>query len=473
MKKRFFVYIMIITLSMVGCGKKDSQEIEDKLSSLNNTESESSENSIEDGEIYNLPDSLSYEVNSKLNPGTVIKVDATVSVEQTDNISVYSIGYTPMDDAYIKKYGDMLFDNGEYEIIKPYGVSSMEELNVERNRATDIWNYYGGTKGAGRKLRFGPYLSVSVGPEDHIETIDMQIGEFQESDVVEYKEGQLLYEESYSDLEDVEISGEVLSKIAKLRGTVDGEEWELSACYMNEHHRLAYGLVIMTNVYTDTVISQYTGLNDLSTAWYGENKLDIDAARADAEEFLDKIGFEVVDNVHTYQIVTLVDEKEENDGYCFIFSPRYDDLPVAFLSNQYGLPSSANIVGLEQACVPEYIYVNITSEGIMDVSFTKGYDNLVEMTDDAILLDFDEIDLVAKQYIEENYPYYNTIGKVELKYVIACYGNEDYAVVPAWIYSRKDEGVDGRVTTCFGVNALDGSIIEFDYLSFGCGVWMY
>ncbi len=470
MRKKLFICMIMVVLTLSACGREDGDEIDNKISELNNTETIEEDTEYE---IYNMPESVSYEVTSNATGGRLTKVDATVSAQQTDNISVYSLSYTPMNDDYIRGYANKLFDNAEYEVVKPYEISSMEELNEERNRATDIWEYYGGKEGAGSKLRFGPFTSVSIGPEDHIAMIDSQIGKYQESDVVVYGEGQLLYEEDYYSYEDGDIDGEVISKETKLRGTVDGNEWELSACYINENNKLAYGFIVMTQVYTDTVISQYTGLNDLSTTWYGENKLDIDEAKADAEAFLDKLGFDKVDNIHTFQIVTKVDEKEVNDGYCFIFSPSYDNLPVTYLNNIYGFQNYAKVFGLEQGSIQEYIYVNITSEGIMDISFTKGYDNPVEMTDDAKLLDFEHIDIAAKKYLEEEYPFLTTIDKIELKYVMTYYGDEDYALVPAWIYSAKDDGSDGLYTTCFGVNALDGSIIEFDFVNYGFDIWLY
>ena len=169
-----------------------------------------------------------------------------------------------------------------------------------------------------------------------------------------------------------------------------------------------------------------------------------------------------------------VDDKEVNDGYRFIFAPRYDNLPVAFLNSTYvnDTPTYAKVSGLEQACFQEYIHVNITSEGIIEASFYKGYDQSEELTDDAELLSFDAVDVAAKKYIEESYPYVVTITNIDLKYVVTYYGEEDYALVPVWLYSTETE-VDGWSSTCFGVNALDGSIIEFGFKNYGIDVWSY
>lgn len=339
----------------------------------------------------------------------------------------------------------------------------------------DMWSYYGGVDGAGVKQHYGVYSPIAIGPEHNITMIEQQVSDFQESNVVEYKGNQLLYEESYQDFdEEGSITGEVIAKKAKVRGTVEGEEWELRGYSTNENNKHAYEVMVMYKVYTNTEITQCVGVNDFATSCYGNNLLDIDAARADAEEFLKKLGFDKIDNIHTFQLVAKVDDKEVNDGYRFIFAPRYDSLAVAFLSNSYvfDTPTYAKVYGLEQACFQEYIHVNITSEGIMEISFYKGYDEPVELTEDAELLSFEDVDIVAKKYIEESYPFLVTISNIELEYVVTYYGEEDYALVPVWLYSTEAD-VDGWDSSCFGVNALDGSIIEFGFKNYAVDVWSY
>lgn len=475
MSKRLFICIIMIMFCLSGCDNKEAQEIDDKLSSLNNSESGTSEDGDIESEIYSMPESVSYEVYGNQTDGRPTIVDAKVSATQTDDISVYSLSYTPMDDAYIKDYADKLFDNGEYTVIKPYEISSLEELNEERNHYMDIWSYYGGVDGAGVKQHYGVYSPIAIGPEHNISMIDQRVSEFQESNVVEYKDNQILYEESYEDFDDAgNISGEVIAKKAKVRGTVEGEEWELRGYSTNENNKHNYDVMIMYEVYINREVTQCVGVNDFATSCYGNNLLDIDAARADAEEFLKKLGFDKIDNIHTFQLVAKVEDKEVNDGYRFIFAPRYDSLPVAFLNNTYVLdtPTYARVYGLEQACFQEYIHVNITSEGIMEVSFYKGYDEPVELTDDAELLSFEDVDVIAKKYIEESYPFLVTISNIELEYVVTYYGEADYALVPVWLYSTEAD-VDGWDSSCFGVNALDGGIIEFGFKNYVFDVWSY
>ncbi len=472
MRKKLFVCV-IMMLALVGCNNKEGQEIDDKISSLNNTGTEISGEKTEE-EIYTMPETLSYEVTGK-QTNMVTRVEAQVFAEQTDDISVFNLSYTPMDDAYIKGFADKLFDDGEYKVIKPYEISSLEELNEERNHYIDIWNYYGGVDGAGVKLHYGVYAPIIIGLEHNITMIDQQVSDFQESNVVEYEDNQLIYEENYQSFDEAEsIDGEVIAKKAKLRGNVGGDEWELRGYSTNENNLHAYDVMVMYKVYTDTEVTYCTGVNDFTTSYYGNNMLDIDTARADAESFLKKLGFDKIDNIHTLELVAVVDDKEVRDGYRFIFAPRYDSLPVAFLNSfyVYDTPTYARVYGLEQACFQEYIHVNITSEGIIEASFYKGYDEPVELTDDAELLRFDDVDIAAKKYMEESFPFAVTISNVDLEYVVTYYGGEDYALVPVWLYST-DINLDGWGSTCFGVNALDGSIIEFGFKGYSDDVWTY
>ncbi len=476
MNKKILVTIVLILSLCAGCSKDKRDDVQDKLGQVQEENSGQAESTDLDANAsYTYPETVSYVSNPDI-PASRTTIDAKVIAETTEDIAVYGLSFVPIDDALVKSYADKLFDNGEYEVIKPFSICSEEELNAERNHAALVMEYYGEGDRTGQKYYKLPCPGLAYAPEDVINSIDHELSSYEESDYVELAEGQLLYEEIRESYEDTpEDSTTTRRSKTRLRGMVDGEEWDMSVQYVEPVGGAPYGVISMSNVYSDTFVWEYGSISDMNTMFFGENVVDIDEARQDAINALSKLGFEELDNIYTCSVVsvdscTLIEEGyyryegEKNNGYCFVFARRYGNLDVGYVAHGYGGLTITGVEGEELGNFQEYIYVTVTDDGIYNISFSTGYEITEKLSDESKLMDFDYINDAAIKFIEERPITYKYIGTIELKYVAIYYDDEGYALVPVWIYYDSMEGTiaANEPQARFGVNALDGSIVNFE-----------
>lgn len=475
MKKKFIAILLIVTLC-AGCGRENKDDIQDKYNQVQGENGGQAESSALDASAtYTYPETVNYVSNADI-PDQKTTIDANVMAETTENIGVYGLSFVPIDDALVKSYADKLFDNGEYEIIKPLDICNEEELNAQREHAVQLIEYYGGESRAGQKYYKLPCGTIPYAPEDLINSIDYELSKYEESNYVELAEGQLLYKETRESYEDTpEDSITTLKSKTRLRGKVDGEEWDMVVQYVEPVDGVPYGVISMSNVYIDSIVYDYKPINEMNTMFYGENVLDLEGARKDALSALEKLGFDEIDNIYTCNVITVDNytiadgamyyEGEKNNGYCFVFGRRYGNLDVGYVAHGYNNLELTKVHGEELGNFQEYIYVTVTDAGIYNISFSTGYEVAEKLSDNSNLLEFNYINDAAIKYIEDQPITYKNIGTIELKYITAYYENDGYALVPVWIYY---DSMEGEVSTDeprarFGVNALDGSIVDFEW----------
>ncbi len=473
MKKCRLCIILLCLLLATGCSKDKRDDVQDKINQVQSEDEAVEEGTALDASAtYSYPESVYYVQVANVANDQRTTIDAEVVAETTEGIGVYGLTYVPIDEALVKSYADKLFDNGEYEVIKPLGICSEEELNAERNHASLVLEYYGGQSRAGQKYYKLPCLTTQWAPEDIINNIDNELSEYEESDYVELPEGQLLYEETIEDNSDSSEDEAITNrKKIRLRGMVDGQEWDMVVQYVEPVGGIPYGVISMSNNYSDTILQGYMAIDDMSSMHYGENNVDIDEARQDAINALSKLGFEELDNIYTYNVLCadsytikmgdMVYDGTKKSGYCFIFARRYGNLDVGYVAHGAGSLTSTTVHGEEQGNIQEYIYVTVTADGIYNISFSTGYEITEKLSDDSKLMDFDYINDMAIKYIEERPITMIDIGKIELKYIATYYDEEGYALVPVWIYYNSMESSYDEPFSRFGVNALDGSIVDF------------
>lgn len=461
-----------------GCDKDKRNDVQDKLGQLQEENGEQEDATSLDATVsYTYPETVYYVSNADI-PDQRTIIDAKVIAETTEDIGVYGLSFVPIDDELVKSYADKLFDNGEYEVIKPLGICNEDELNAEREYAIMLMEYYGNGSRAGQKYYKLPCMTIPFAPEDLINNIDNELSNFEESDYVQLEEGQLLYQETREVYEDTpEDSITTRNSKIRLRGKVDGEDWCMNVQYANPAGGVPYGVISMSNVYSDTIVWSYEMINDMNTMFYGENIVDIDEARKDATDALRKLGFDEIDNIYTYNVIscdTYTTENgysectgEKNNGYCFIFARRYGNLDVGYLAHPYNSLTMTKVCGEEIGNYQEYMYVTVTDDGIYNISFSTGYQVTEKLSDSSNLIAFEEINNAAIRYIDERPIISADIGTIELKYVTIYYEGEGYALVPVWVYYYSMD-INKSVyyeepMARFGVNALDGSIIDFEW----------
>lgn len=292
---------ILITGSLSGCGKSGEDEISDSLESLQDTASSTNaDDSTADGGI---PNHLSYSVAS--NNGVSINVEADVISLGYQNAPIYEAEVIEVDDDLIAEYAEKLFDAASYDVIKPYSMFSEQELKDEQEFIYEQIN--------SRKNRFGSdrfYCDLL--------RIESYIRNYDESNVSELAEGQLIYKsDSYSS--------------AKLRGLIDGEQWELSYEAINGDEPQQ-----SIKFYTCEDIdwsSSTVSMDDEAVDKYGENLSTLETSQKSAVNMLERLGYENMEVIHTGQQLYEDYNESWTDGYKLVFARSIGTMQIGFKDN--------------------------------------------------------------------------------------------------------------------------------------------
>ena len=118
-------YILLVTslmLFLAGCKKEQATDIKEQVDNIDASE--------EEVEKIEVPEHVKYEVTGN-ETSNHLTVDADIILPESNNLPVYSMEALELSDEFIKGYADKLFDNGEYRIIKPYEICTLEEREEE------------------------------------------------------------------------------------------------------------------------------------------------------------------------------------------------------------------------------------------------------------------------------------------------------------------------------------------------------
>lgn len=441
--RRAFAILLACLFLFSGCGKREKLE-ED----MSRVDTDISSDSDAGKETVDIPEHLTYTLST---PGCTINVDAAVTSLGYQNVGIYELKPAAVDDAYIKNLAERIFDDGEYTLVKPYSICSMEELYEEEQELQELF-------GEADK----DYVSYIIGT---------YIDAYDEKNVKELPEGTLIYhfyEETFEEgtigFESCTLRGLVDGNMAELRyRSTDGESGTLYVCrYVCDH------------VY-DKLSTEY----ELASTLYGENLCNFEEASRKVQDIIDNMGFAGMKQTAVqHRVISNWDEDEDKqsiymDGYSFIYVRETDGIcnilgedPYAVINDCYGEDIS-DFPGASQ----EFISVDVDSTGVAGVYFGNMYEVAECLSDRAVTLSFGQVDEVAQGYMSDvlehltndTYEYEFNIVSVRLGYVTLLYDGQ-YTLVPVWAYVTEHE-FSGQTLDYifFGVNALDGSIVQFTY----------
>lgn len=160
-----------------------------------------------------------------------------------------------------------------------------------------------------------------------------------------------------------------------------------------------------------------------------------------------------------------------NRWYCFSYTRVKDGIPFAASAGAWDLRFGVE----EELSAPlESILVAVDEYGVAVVNMQGIFYNVEEKgTKIESYLSLEQIDAAAQKYMQnfEKTDFYAnvkkiTVDQVKLNYVYVHYTDGNYNVIPVWAYYGYP-GED-RERFLFGVSAVDGQIIEGQYL-----IYMY
>lgn len=449
-----------LLICAAGCGRAGKNELEQELSMHQvETEAETQTDNDADSEF---PAHVSYTVQGE-NSGRTMSVDADVISAGLENVSIYERKKVEVDDDWLRAFAEQWFDDGEYELVKPYEICSMDELLAEQEYIS----------GLTENMEHIPnYLWEIAGFE-----IPFYRDNYDESRVKEMPEGALLYEKD--SLNRVDSDGQsVPVRECRLRGNVDGERWEL---WYTEDCALS-----QIEAPTDYYMLRLYPLEPLRVQWGGvkadsalNNVCDLEAAQAKAEALVNDFGYENLEILQVHQSYCN-DSVDSLDGYRFLFGVSMSDVktvsqtaPGWVDSDSYSIMAYNGAIVGDFAANQIYVRVAVSSGGIGEIELLQMFTTGERLTDKPKLLSFSSVDDVARSYMNEKLNAETSfvfldgevqydIEKIELAYVTILYEDNRYALVPVWVYyGTPDKYPVIKSMPVFGITAVDGIVIQF------------
>lgn len=441
--RRAFAILLACLFLLSGCGKQKPDRLEEDMGGIDTDISSDSDAGKEPADI---PEHLTYTLGTS---GYKFNVDADVTATGYQNVKVYEQNPGTVDDEYLKNLAEHIFDDGEYEVVKPYNLCSMEELQEEDQFLRELYEEAG-----------VEYPSWKIGT---------YIDNYNEKNVSELPEGTLIYH-----YEEAVEGGTVGFESCSLRGLVGGNMAELR--YQSTEGES--GMLYVRRYVCDHVYKNCSTEYELASTLYGENSCNLEEASRTAQDIIDNMGYTDMKQLAAqHRVINDGAESETSiymDGYRFIFVRETDgienilgDMPYAVIINDSVVEDTGDFPGAGQ----EYISVDIDSTGMVGICFGMRYERGEQLSDQPSTLSFEQVDAIAQDYMNDWMEYLNqysgtydyNIVAVRLGYITLLYDTQ-YTLVPVWVYVQEKPFADQTLDSIlFGVNALDGSIVLFEY----------
>lgn len=499
LRSGFCISLILVMLMISGCSEKMVEYVTETAIEENENQDTGNTLNGQDGPV-DVPSSVSYIIDGN-GEHPSYKVEASVSAAGMENAGIYDAEFDVVDDAYLKALADVIFDDGEYYIMKPYHASTKEELIAEQERLQEIGESAAelvatadteeknddnfDEENPGEEQYPAPVLSRLEALEQELNT-----GMDDNADMAKYYgEGYIMHKYDSRWLDDY--SGNLLGfgmpdisergmdsttyMAGTLRGSIDGNVCELNAWTIScpaaagsrgleksqsayTAYRAVYNLTFLGNPVS---VYQECALDDESEEQYGQNVCDIEEAEQQAGNMLSELGFSDYMKVDTHHLLTDSGTATALDGYCFSYVYAPDGIPLNYLNTQY---ADYKYGGIDEADSWVSVYVNSGSIAYVSVSCPITVTGEKETEK---LKTFSEIDALAQLALTTDNQYGEPdmtckVYAVKLVYGIVTEDEESHSLRPMWIYCAVDDSEINISHKCVvvAVDAVNGNIIS-------------
>lgn len=418
-----FGYVLIVSIS--GCGKADRDDIAEDLYSVNTDDADMNPVSGDD----KAEERLQYTMQGS--NGRKITVDAVIEFPDVLKINTYEEIGVHIDDGSLAEFAGAVFDNGEYEIIKPYEICSEEELKQAKVTLE--------TEAAGYEAD-----AVPTAIRENLDDVNYYLNNPKEITYIETVENQILYR-----LPDG-------TREWRLQGKIDGETWAVFG-FASEYEGEAYQILRLSPYDANRNWSHTVGMSDAAVE---KNVCDLQNARNSANEAMEKLGYGDMTVIDTKQLMPEGGNMENLEGYRFTYGKCPDGIAVLYIDNYFAM-----VEGTDLKSEQEYVHVYVNAEGVANIEFTDTYKMGDAMSENMAVMPFDKVDEIARaemvNYLEDYSGTDITVTEVRMGYMTITYDGAKYALVPAWIYYVDGGSYNTNKQGLFAINALDGGVINF------------
>ena len=450
------IYLLSVIMSAVflftACGKAKKDDIANDLKTNAGMET-SDGNAVEEDEVSEIPDEISYVVMSG---GRSTNVDAKIYADGYGDVPTFAVTECENKDEFVLKYANKLFDKGEFENIKPCEILNREELEKELQFYEER---YSGSNGDSQN-RYTEYIEWMLEKFDDIKYVD-----YPDDNIVYTRtEKPVFWDENGEETD----SGAIITyEQARLRGYVDGRLWIMN--YEDSYDDLVIGDEIYHNegipyLQAYCIDEEYLVVDTLGMDETNINNLcDRESAEGLAKQFLSRLGMSNMELLHiVHNDIWLTEKTSTVDGYTMIFGMSENGAHLLF---SYGA-CEANMVPTNEQNIfaaQPYVEVQVNSNGVYGIAIRGNYNEPEIMSEETTMLSFEQINEVAKEELAKTVT--RNIGSIEFGYVYITYDGLSYAIVPVWRYYEVGSERDTTdKTPALTICALDGSIIYNDNL---------
>ena len=486
-KKRILALVMAFTiLSVCSCGDGDQHE-NDKTSIVELDNQSVTENQTDKIEIY---------VSNKLGSEEIsFSCDVSIPDDYEQGYPVYNMSAIEIDESYLNGLAKKIFDGGEYTEFVPAECCTRDEA---KQYISELDRVFEEAQNATEETLF-----KSCYFRDMYSDYENAISK----NPVSFRKKGCIYE--YTSKDSVEGQKSISYKRTFFLGNIDGQPYIF--CYNDDSEYFAQRITVTRLVQLEE--SSVPGICD-----YEEtdvvNECDYEEAKQKSKKLLEKLDLEMPAAL-TCEYTLKKNSKEKigyYDGYKFMYKRSdkgVNSLPSILVDGAKILdkPEREENFSTENDpdnALQESLCVSIDSMGIIQLTIVEPYCDYTINTKYANVMDVDNVRKSLEKYISEiltlqekyeNKVYdtekFERLKKMELRYVDVMYENDfhghDYARVPVWVFSYKqdsaygysynqgddypEDGEESDILICgvnydyipyIGVNALDGSIIWFE-----------
>lgn len=453
------IFLGITCLVLAGCGKGRGDELSKDYQ----------RNDALEGDVSAETDSVTGHLEYELVSDSGITFTVAADVTGGDRLAescCYGAEPVEVNETYLKEQVSTVFDEGTEKLVKPYPMCSQEEL-AERQRELQQKQQEFQTQVDSEKSTINVIWTRGLEADLAANTL---AGDQQDEEIVQNGTGKYMYTARKTD-------GSTTS-LARIDGEISEVpyvyEW---ACY-DDKGNTPYSItryvrydMISEGTYSGITVRPKTETDQVED-------LDLRDAESRAYDFLVKLGYGDFSCFET-GIGSKLGENTDgtsmsatiNDNwYCFSYTRVKDGIPAAGTS---GVLDFTFGIADELATPDEVITVAVDADGVAVVNIQSAQYEVDETgTKIETFLSMEQVDAAAQKYMQEfkKTDAYATVRKmtvdrVKLNYVYVHYTNGKYNVIPVWAYyGFTGSGYDGKERYLFGVSAVDGQIVEGQYL---------
>lgn len=432
MKVRIVLFVLgcVLLVSVSGCGRADRDDIAEDLSSAN------TDASAGDADMNHVlgddkaEERLQYTMQGS--NGRKITVDAEIEAPDISRMNIYEETAMYINDESLAEFAGAVFDEGEYQIIKPYEICSEEELE-QAKMALEIEAAEYETDAVPTAIR------------KNLDDVNYYLSNLKETTYIETVDNQIIY-----------ILPDGTWKW-KLQGKIDGNMWSLSG-FVSEYEGGSNQILKLSPYDANQNWSSTVVMSD-ATAEY--NACDLQTAKNLANEAVEKLGYGDMTVIDTKQLMPEGGSTENLDGYRFTYGRCPEGIETLYMDNSYAKAEGADVNSAQ-----EYIFVYVNTGGVALINFSDTYKLGTVMSENMTVMPFETVDEIARaemvNYLEEYNGADITVSQVRLGYMTITYNGSEYSLVPVWAYYYDTDIYDAGKKAMFAVNALDGGIINLE-----------